>query len=1052
MDVRECMNEGSQRPEKPRPDLTANPPVKGQGPRFVVPAKSETGAVPFTKLPKPPKPSGEARDSEVFSRVLRVQGGDKYKVGAVVAEGGMGIVREAFDMTCKRVVAIKEISKNRSIPPEDLSRFIEEAQITSQLEHPNIVPIHEVGFDSQQNAFYAMKFVKGVTLTEVLLGIRKARENFAERYPLSRLLNVFQKVCDAVAFAHWRGIAHCDLKPDNIMICDFGEVMLMDWGLAQKVGSPLPVQKGPACDDTVFGISERPSKIDSTTRTTTGRILGTPGFIAPERISGGELVDIRSDIYSLGATLYSILTLRPPVTGADINDVLRKILTGDIRSPVAWNDELPQGFPHCPEGKVPPALSEVVMTAMSLDAADRYASVKDLQQEVEAYQNGQIWHVVVDQDFTGEDPLARWDVLGGVCEVKNGELLMSLGEPQILALKADLPIDVRIEFEAREENVYLNSIGCFVSATRNVSPKEMGFTGYKFELGGFDNSADTLDRAGRQIARRQAASIERGKNVRICLERVGNRLRVVIDGHELFNVVDPDPLSGSDRTAIGLFGWLAECYIKHIKISTLGAPWKSDILDLAERQSLKGNYDLALGLVKEVIDSYPEPARLARARKTEQMIVRRKTMAQEIEEWRGKLSRAWPGAPFDLRATNDGFILVIENCGIEDLSPIRGLPLIALNCPSNRIQSLEPLRGMPLTSLTCSGNPITSLEPLRGMPLTTVVCEGCPIESLEPLRGMPVTMVNIGGARVRDLDPLRGMSLTFLSCWGNQITCFDPLAGMKNLSALYCSANQVESLEPLRGLSLVSMNCSGNRISDLEPLRGLPLGVLHCGDNNITSLEPLAGLPLKMLSCQANRITTLEPLRGMPFASLVCGANPLTSCEPFVEIPPDDFRYDSDAIPTSELKRVRDIWRERKAGDLHVRHIEILLAARELQIGALKKMASEFKGHRYLFMPKFLTWDEARVFCEKLGGHLLTVSSQEEHDFINAAFPNGSWFWLGLKTTERGHEWVTGEPFDYNNFVGPQQERKLGPKIFSGRWTADDYPAAHHSFMIEWDD
>ena len=963
----------------------------------------------------------------------------------------MGIVHEALDLSCKRVVAIKEMSKGRPVPPEDVSRFIEEAQITSQLEHPNIVPIHELGFDSHQNAFYAMKFVKGVTLTEVLLGIRKGRENFAEQYPLSRLLNVFQKVCDAIAFAHSRGIAHCDLKPDNIMICDFGEVMVMDWGLAQKVGSPLPVQKVRTPDDAASEISDHPGKIDSTTRTTTGRILGTPGFIGPERIHGGEVVDIRSDIYSLGATLYSILTLRPPITGADINEILRKILSGDIRSPVAWNDEMPQGFPHCPESKIPPSLSDIVMIAMALEPDDRYASVKDMQQEVEAYQNGQIWHVVVDQDFKGENPLARWDVLGGVCEVKNGELLMSLGEPQIITFKADLPIDVRIEFEAREENVYLNSIGCFVSATRNASPKEIGFTGYKFELGGFDNSADTLDRAGRQIARRQAASIERGKSSRICLERMGNRLRVIVNDRELFSVVDPDPLSGSDRTIVGLFGWLAECFVSRIKISTLGAPWKSDILDLAERQSLKGNYDLALGLTKEVIESYPDPARLARAHKTEQIILRRQKMAQELDQWRRKLSSAWPNARFDLRATNDGFILVIENCGIEDLSPIRGLPLIALNCPNNRIKSLDPVKGMPLASLNCIGNPITSLEPLRGTPLTTIVCEGCPIESLEPLRGLPITMVNIGGGRVHDIDPLRGMALTFLSCWGNRIASLEPLAGMKNLSALYCSANQIESLEPLRGLPIVSMNCSGNRISDLDPLRGMPLGVVHFGDNSIKSLEPLRGLPLKMLSCQANQITSLEPLKGIPFASLVCGANPLTSCEPFVDNPPDDFRYDSETIPTDELKRVRDTWVAQKKGEIHIRHIDTLLAARELKVDALRKMAREFKGHHYLFMPKFMTWDEAEAFCEKLGGHLLTVSSQEEHDFISAAFPNGSWFWLGLRTTEHGHEWVTGEPFEYNNFVGPQQEHKLGPKIFSGRWTADDFPAAHHSFMIEWD-
>ena len=1004
---------------------------------------------------QPDSDIGDVPDEAAFSHILCVQGGDKYKLGPVVAEGGMGVVREALDLSCRRVVAIKALPQNREIPKEDIARFIEEAQITSRLEHPNIPPIHELGYDTDQNAFYTMKFVRGITLTDVLLGIRKGKGTYAEQYPLSRLLNIFQKVCDAVAYSHSKGIAHCDLKPDNIMICDFGEVMVMDWGLACRIGSPLPVEKIRSSEEDDRPL--RPGKIDSTTRTTTGRVLGTPGFIGPERIRGGVTVDVRSDIYSLGATLYSILTLRPPISSDNISDLIRRILLGVIRRPVDWSQRAdpnspPPSFPHCPDGKIPEALSEVTMKCLALYPEDRYAAVQDLQQEVEAYQNGHIWHVVIDQDFKGEDPLARWEIVGGVCEIKKGELHMSHGEPQVLAFKGDLPVDVRIELEGREENVYLNSIGCFMSAVRNATPKELALTGYKFELGGFDNSANVLDRLGRQLARQQTSSIERGKTYRTRFERVGNHLRVVVNDRELFSIVDPDPLSGSDRTIVGLFGWLSETIITHVKISTLGVPWKSDVLDMADRQSLRGNYDVALALVKEVVESYPDPARLERAHRTEQMINRRQQMARDLKEWQEKLTRAWPKAKFDLRSTNDGFTLAIENCGIEDLSPIRGLPLIALICPYNRIKSLEPIRGMPLTTLNCIGNPITDLEPLRGMPLSTLVCEACPIEDIEPLRGMPITLLNIGGARVKDIDPLRGMPLTFLACWGNRIRNLEPLADVKFLAALYCSSNEIESLRPLRGLSIVSMNCSGNRISALDPLREMPLGVFHCGDNQIKSLEPLRGLPLKMLSCQANRISSLEPLAGMNLSSLACGANLLTSCEPFVDYnPPDDFRFDCDTISTAEFKRTRNTWIVDGRGKSHSHQIDILLAAREQDTKALRKLAMEFNGHYYLYMPKFMTWDEANAFCEKLGGHLLTVRSQQENDFLCSAFPNGSWFWMGLQTTERGHEWITGEPFEYSNFMDTEQERKLGPKIFTGRWTADDVPGAHNAFMIEWD-
>lgn len=1004
---------------------------------------------------RPADDASDLPDETAFSQILRVQGGDKYKLGPVVAEGGMGIVREALDLSCRRVVAIKALPQNGKVPKEDVSRFIEEAQITSRLEHPNIPPVHELGFDTDQNAFYTMKFVRGVTLTDVLLGIRKSKGSYAEQYPLSRLLNIFQKVCDAVAYSHSKGIVHCDLKPDNIMICDFGEVMVMDWGLARRVGTPLPMENNRTTEEMKAPL--RPGAIDSATRTTTGRILGTPGFIGPERIRGGTLVDTLSDIYSLGATLYSILTLRPPISGDNISDVIRRILLGVIRRPADMNlhtdpNSPPPFFPHCPEGRIPETLSEIAMKSLASYPEDRYASVQDLQNEVEAYQNGQIWHVVIDQDFKGNKPLERWNVIGGECEIRDGELRMSHGEPQILALKSDLPIDVRIEFEARQENVYLNSIGCFMSAVRNATPRELALTGYKFELGAFDNSANVVDRVGRQIARQQIASIERGKTYRIRFERVGNRLRVAVDDRELFNVVDPDPLSGSDRTIVGVFGWLAECVVSRVKISTLGAPWKSDILDIADRQSLRGNYDVAMALVKEVVESYPDSERLERARKTEQTIHRRQRMAHDLEGWRRKLSREWPESRFDLRATNDGFTLAIENCGIENLGPVRGLPLVALICPSNRIKSLEPLKGMPLTTLNCIGNPITSLEPLRGMPLNTLVCEGCPIEDIEPLRGLPITLLNIGGGRILDIDPLRGMPLTFLACWGNRIRSLEPLGDMKFLAALYCSANEIESLEPLRGLSIVSMNCSGNRISDLDPVRKMPLGVLHCGNNRIKSLEPLRGLPLKMLSCQANQIKSLQPLKGIPLASLACGANLLTSCEPFLDNPPDDFRYDCDTISPAELKRTQRVWITSGKNKWHSHHIDILLAVREHDTQALRKLAAEFNGHHYLFIPKFMTWNEARTFCETLGGHLLTITSKQENDFLNSTFPNGSWVWMGLKTTEHGHEWVTGEPFKFSNFMDVQQERKLGPKIFSGRWTADDVPTSHNSFMVEWEE
>jgi serine/threonine protein kinase len=212
---------------------------------------------------------------------------------------------------------------------------VEEAQITSQLEHPDIVPVHELGFDCSNNIFYTMKLMRGLTLTEILLGLRHGDQKIIERFPLSRLLTIFQKSCDAMAFAHSRGVVHRDIKPDNIMVGDYGEVVLMDWGLARIVphpeveGAQSDAQSGNRGRTIGMGIDQfvesiRNDEVGTSLKTMTGRIMGTPGFMAPEQIRlQDEAPDIRSDIYSLGATLYSILTLCPPITGKDVREILR---------------------------------------------------------------------------------------------------------------------------------------------------------------------------------------------------------------------------------------------------------------------------------------------------------------------------------------------------------------------------------------------------------------------------------------------------------------------------------------------------------------------------------------------------------------------------------------------------------------------------------------------------------------------------------------------------------------------------------------------------------
>ncbi|MCX6907693.1 MAG: serine/threonine-protein kinase, partial [Verrucomicrobia bacterium] len=264
----------------------------------------------------------------------------KYEVGRVVARGGMGAILDARETAIERTVAMKIVLNAES--PDALARFVTEAKVTGQLEHPHIVPVHELGVDEKEQVFYTMKFVRGDTLRKVLGLLAKGDAETIAKYPLAHLLTIFQKVCDAMAFAHSKGVIHRDLKPDNIMLGDYGEVLVMDWGLAKVLGSAdTPVRAvgagsgGQECPP--YAPAEQPRVASASVSdsgheaTMAGTIMGTPQYMPPEQAHGWiEQLDARSDIYSLGAILYHILTLQPSVTGDDAMQVLFKVSNGEI--------------------------------------------------------------------------------------------------------------------------------------------------------------------------------------------------------------------------------------------------------------------------------------------------------------------------------------------------------------------------------------------------------------------------------------------------------------------------------------------------------------------------------------------------------------------------------------------------------------------------------------------------------------------------------------------------------------------------------------------------
>jgi serine/threonine protein kinase len=317
----------------------------------------------------------------------------------------------ALDKELHREVALKQIQPAHADDPNSRARFLIEGEVTGRLEHPGIVPVYGLGTSDRGRPFYAMRFVRGENLKEAIDSFHEADSNpsrdAAERArSLRQLLRRFVDVCNAIAYAHSRGVIHRDLKPANILLGPYGETLVVDWGLAKVVGrspdEPSETSEGwPLAPSPASVRSELPLSLSVTggdsahwassggdsadwVSSASGLPLGTPAYMAPEQAARDlDRLGPRSDVYNLGATLYHLLTGRPPFEGNDVGAVLRAVLRAEFQTP----REL--------DSSIDPALEAVCLRAMATQPEERYASCLALVDDVERWMAGQ--------------PVAAWD-------------------------------------------------------------------------------------------------------------------------------------------------------------------------------------------------------------------------------------------------------------------------------------------------------------------------------------------------------------------------------------------------------------------------------------------------------------------------------------------------------------------------------------------------------------------------------------------------------------------------------------------------------------------
>ncbi|HEX6883892.1 MAG TPA: protein kinase [Planctomycetota bacterium] len=347
--------------------------------------------------PREPSSQGSTRVEDFVRRLSpSLEGGTRYEIKQEVASGGMGTILRVWDGDLRRNLAMKVMHERGSgstsappgsggvtVDPERLGRFLEEAQITGQLDHPGVVPVHDLGIDSKGRCYFTMRFVRGRELKEVLDLAREAKEGWTR----TKVLGVILKVCEAMAYAHSKGVVHRDLKPANVMVGRFGETYVMDWGLARVLGrrDSHDLRLKPRVEDAsalslvrTVRKDETDTNPDSPLVTMDGDVIGTPSYMAPEQARGRlEEVGPRSDVYSLGAILYYMLTGEAPYVKPGERLSPHTVLTRVLDGPPTRVEAL---APH-----EPPELVAICNKAMARDPEERYGSMLEVADDIQAF-------------------------------------------------------------------------------------------------------------------------------------------------------------------------------------------------------------------------------------------------------------------------------------------------------------------------------------------------------------------------------------------------------------------------------------------------------------------------------------------------------------------------------------------------------------------------------------------------------------------------------------------------------------------------------------------
>ncbi|MBD3320225.1 MAG: protein kinase, partial [Chitinivibrionales bacterium] len=914
---------------------------------------------------------------------------DKYTLHEEIGSGGMGTVSLAVDNEIHREVAIKLMSgaeeSGRRV------RFIEEAQITGQLEHPNIVPIHELGLDKQGRIFFSMKLVKGKSLREFLDEFRKGPPPPFSRYPLQKLLTIFVNICNAVSFAHSRGVIHRDLKPGNVMIGDFGEVRVMDWGLAKVLDKKLPGKRArpqPEEHGDHVRIPETRDPQDTTVTTERfgdpklatmeGTIWGTLTYMPPEQASGKtDEVDERSDIFCLGAILFEILSLNAPIQGKNIRELLRnagacKLAPIDSCIPPHWH--------------VPKELTAITLKALSKDKASRYQSIDDLRDDIERYQGGRAVSAKEDTAWeTIQKLIYRNKAVSMAVGVALTVIFFFTGIFSYVNLRERKRAETALRNYTREQKAKMELI------RRDLEERERRWICVFEDDFSNSNIRDRWDIIyGKYLVRNGVrnfvetepdCSVINGE-LRICggtpqalllNDSISGDLAIEFDCRQESDYLNDiscfiDALRSARPKALPFSGYIFQygghdntCNKLTRSGSILWQEFKTP-LEKGKRYHVRAERVgtlFSLTVNDTMIFEVEDPKRLYGTGRNAVGL-----MSWGAEVWYDNIRIFRKGASLK----EDALDLAGRHLQRGNYITARDLFLDVYNASLNPARKIAASRGRDKAAFLIDVQKNLSeyrrkikrqwpenafkLEIVEsGLSLEITSDAGATsIRSLSPLEGIPLSRLNIAGAlQVTDLKPLGSLELSWLDM--HNCTAVKDLAPLTGMPLVYLNINQckaIHDIRPLHSANLHSFFAYGTSIHDLSPLHGMPIremDIRNC--TNLADISALKGMPLEILRIDNTNIVHLDALGDAPLKRLTAKGCPIVSIEP-VAVPSLvhlDVRSTSvkDFTPLHNVDLYEFQAANTSFGDLNIiRHMTVVnLNVRYTQIKSLEPLAEK---------------------------------------------------------------------------------------------------------------